>query len=92
MAPRRLDPRVIADLFDTVEYRITKKVKSDFRFEMKLMKNDMVTEIMRFFVGVPQNVGTKDGSEEATEDFEPIGSSGDDQRDKSGEDITALLH
>ena len=55
------------------------------------MKNDMVTEIMRAITGVPQNVGTEYGYEEVAEDFEPAGSSGDDWRDRSGEDRTTRL-
>ena len=91
MPLRRLDPRVLVDLYDIVESRITKKVKSDFRSEMELMKNDMVAEIISVLTGIPWNVGTEDVYEEAAKEFEPGGSSGDDQRDRSGEDRTTRL-
>ena len=71
MPPRRLDPRVIDDLSDVVEERISKKVKKDFkskmevkatfRSKMALMKNDMIIEIISTIDGVPQHVGIKDG-------------------------------
>lgn len=87
----RLDPRVISDLCDIIESQITEKVKSYIRSEMELMKNDMVTEIMRTIDGIPQNVGTEDGYEEAAEEFETVGSSGDDRRNRSTEDRIARL-
>lgn len=92
MPLRRLDPRVIADICDVVELKITEKVKSDFRSEMELMKNDMITEVMRAIVGMPRNLGTNDSYEEVVEDFEAVGSSGDDQRDRSGENRIGRLH
>ena len=76
--PRRLDSRVIQDLCDTMESRIIEKVKSDFRSEMELMKNDMIIEVMRAIAGMLRNLGTEDGYEEVAEDFEVVGSSGDD--------------
>ena len=76
MLPKRLDPRVIADLTDSVEERISKKVKADFKSEMILMKSDMITEIMSALGGIPGYMGTKDSYEEVVEDFEVVGSSG----------------
>ena len=79
LPPRRLDARAIADLCDAVELRIIEKIRLDFRFEMELMKNDMVVKTMRAIVGVPRNVGTKDGYEESLEDFEVFGFSDQDR-------------
>ena len=88
MPLRRLDPRVIDDLSDVVEERILERVEADFRseieevkatfrFEMALMKSDMIIEIISAIGGVPQDTGTKDGYEEAVEDFEFARSSGE---------------
>ena len=52
-------------------------VKTYFRFEMELMRN----EVIRAIAGLLRGVGTKDGYEEAGEDFEIIGSSGKDRDD-----------
>ena len=82
MPTRRLDPRVIAELYDALETKISEKVRSDFKSEMELMKNDMVVEIIRAIVGVPRNVGMENGYEEAVEDFETIRSSGRANQDE----------
>ena len=82
MPPRQLDPKVIEDLYDVVEVRILEKTKEKFRFEIVLMKRDMIVEIISAIGGVPQHMGTKDGSEKATEDFEVVGLSGEDRIDR----------
>ena len=54
---------------------------------MKLTRND----IMRVIVGVPRNMDTEDGYEEVAEDFEIVGSSGEDRTnhmERYVEDIT----
>ena len=76
-ASEKIGPRAIDDLCDAVEARISEKVRSDFRSELEMMKN----EVMRAIVGVLRNVGTEDGYEEAPEDFEVAGSSGEDKID-----------
>ena len=53
MPPRRLDLRAIDDLSDVVEERILEKIKEKIRFDMALMKSDMVTKIMSARGGVP---------------------------------------
>ena len=75
MPPKRLDPRAIVDLCDVVETNISEKVRLDFRFEIELIKN----EIMRSIVVVLRNVSTKDGYEESTEDFKFFRSSGEEK-------------
>ena len=81
MSLRRLDPREIDDLCDVVETKILEKIRSDFISEMELMKNDIVTKIMRVISGVPRNVGVEDGYEEDVEDFEVVGSNCEDITD-----------
>ena len=76
---RRLDPKVIAYLFDIMETNILEKVKEDFRFEMDLMKNDMFFQIMRVVASVLRNLCVEDGYQETTEDFEVAGSSGEEK-------------
>ena len=80
MPPTRLDPRVIDDLYDVVEERISKKIKANFRSKMALMKSDMIVEIVSTLGGVSRHVGTKDGYEEVVEDFETTRSSGRDDQ------------
>lgn len=79
MPPRRLDPRVIVDLCDAAEIKISEKVRSNVRYEMELMKNDMVTKFMRATTGMPRNMGTEDGHKEIVEDFGIVGSSDEDK-------------
>lgn len=55
MTPRRLEPREIDHICDVLETRISDKIRLDFRFEMELIKN----EIMRAITSVPRNVGTE---------------------------------
>lgn len=74
MPPRRLDCRAITYILE--------KVRSDFRSEMELMKNDTVVEIVRAIVGVLRNMGIEDGHEEVAEDFEIAGSSCEDRTDQ----------
>ena len=61
MPPRRLDPRAIEDLCDTIEERILEKISVDIRSEMALMKSDMIAEIVSALGGIPRHVGSKDG-------------------------------
>ena len=89
MPPRRLDPRAIDDLTDTVEERILGKittqieeVKASLRSEMELMKSDIIAEVVSALGGIPRHVGTEDGYEEAVEDFETIRSSGRANQDE----------
>ena len=48
---------------------------------MELLKSDMIAEIVSALGGVPWHVGTEDGYEEATKDFEVARSSGGDKID-----------
>ena len=93
MPPRRLDPREIDDLTDSVEERISEKVKSDFKSEFEdvraefisqiaSMKSDMIAEIVSALGGVPRHVGTEDGYEEVAGDFETTISSGKAKQDE----------
>ena len=89
MPPRRLDPRAIDDLTDTVEERILGKittqieeVKASLRSEMELMKSDIIAEVVSALGGIPRHVGTEDGYEEAFEDFEINKSSGRAKQDE----------
>ena len=68
-----MDSRKINDLCDVVETNISKKVRLDFRFEIELIKN----EIMRAIIVVPRSVSTKDGYEESVENFKFVRSSGE---------------
>ena len=77
MPPRKLDPRKIDDLIDTMEERISElikaqieEVKANFRSEMMLIKSDMISEMESALGGVTRHVGTKYGYEEVVEDFE----------------------
>ena len=81
MPSRRLDPRVIDDLSNVVEERISEKVKENFRSKMEeviasfrskmvLMKSDMIAEIISAIGGVHFHVSTKDFYEFFFEDFE----------------------
>ena len=93
MPPRRIDPRAIDDVSDVVEERISKKVKENFRSEieevkatfrskMALMKSHMIVEIISAIGGVPRHMDTKDGYEEAAEDYELVGSGGEGRIDR----------
>ena len=81
---------MINDLSDVVEERISDKVKENFRSEMEevkanfrsqitLMKSDMIVEILSALGGIPRYVGTEGIYEKVSEDFEVIGSSGEDR-------------
>ena len=76
MPPRRLDPREIDDLCDAVEGRILEKIRANIKFEITLMKGDMIAKIVSDLGGIPRHVHTKDSYEEAIEDFEATRSSG----------------
>ena len=56
-------------------------MRAEFRSEIALMKSDMIAEIVSALGGIPRHVGTKDGYEEVVEDFEVVGSSGEDRSD-----------
>ena len=77
MSPRRLDPKENDDLSDVVEERILEKLRAELKLEKALMKSDMIAKIVSALGGVPRHVGIHDGYEEATEDFEFVGLSGD---------------
>ena len=79
MPPRRLDPREISDLSDTIEEWISEKMSAKFRYKIALMKSDMIIEVVSALSGVSRHMGTKDGYEEASEDFEVFGSIGEDR-------------
>ena len=92
MPPRRLDPRAIDDLSDAMEERISEKVKTyfksemeegkaSFRYQMALMKSDMIYEIVSALGGIPWHVGIEGSYEEVVEDFEISRSSGEDRTD-----------
>ena len=81
MPPRRLDPREIFDLSDSLEERISEKMRAEFRSKIALMKSDMIVEIVSALVGVPRHLGTEDGYEEVAEDFEATRSSGEARTD-----------
>ena len=76
MPPRRLNLREINDLCGAIEGRILEKIRADIRFEMALMKSDMIVEIVSSLGGIPRNMGTEDSYEEAIEEFEVSRTSG----------------
>ena len=55
-----------------------KFIPTDYEFELALMESDMIAEIVSALGGVPWHVGTEDGYEEATKDFEVARLSGGD--------------
>ena len=65
------------DITDVMEEWILEKMRAKFRSEIALMKSDMIMEIVSALGGVPRHVGTKDGYEEAIEEFEIAESSGE---------------
>ena len=68
----------IDDLSDDVKERILEKIREKFRFDIALMKSDMIVEIMSSLGGVPRHVGIEDGYEDVHEKFEVNESSGED--------------
>ena len=89
MLLRRLDPKAIDDLADTMEERILGKimtqieeVKASLRSGMELMKSDIIVEVVSALGGIPRHVGTKDGYEGAIEDFETTRSSNKADQDE----------
>ena len=74
--PRGLESSIINYLCDSIEGRISEKIRIDIRSKMSLMKSHMIGEIISSLDGIPRHVGTKDSYEEAIEDLEAIGSSG----------------
>jgi hypothetical protein len=52
--PRKLDPKAFYDICNVVGTRMSENIRSYFRSEMELIKN----EIMRAIDGVPRNVPT----------------------------------
>ena len=79
MPSRRLDPRAIDDISEVVEARISEKIRVEFRSKIALMKSDMIAEIVSALGGVPRHVGNEDGYEEVVEDFQVVGSTGDNR-------------
>ena len=73
MPLKQLSPRVIEDLFDVVEARISEKISVEFRYEISLMKSDMIAKIVSALSGISRHVGIEDGYEEVAEDFEVFG-------------------
>ena len=81
MPPRRLDPREIDDHSDSMEERISEKIRAEFKYEIPLMKRDMIVEIVSSLGGVPRHVDTEGSYEEVVEDFEVAGYSREDITD-----------
>ena len=57
-------------------------IKEEFRYEIALMKSDMIVEIVSALGGVPRHVGTQGSYEEFDKDFKVFGLSGEDRTDR----------
>ena len=90
MPLRRLYPREIHDLTDTMEERISEmikaqieEVKASLGSEMELMKSDIFAKVVSALGGIPRHVGIEGSYDEATEDFEIVDEDKIDREERS---------
>ena len=70
---------MIGDISDSMEEQISEKMRAEFKYEIALMKSDMIAKIVSAWGGIPRHVGTKYGYEEVGKDFEVTRSRGEDR-------------